>query len=322
MVPSRSHACVGARSRARPLQTHTVRLGPQEFPMFKILTVIVLFLSSSIALAQAASIPTDAQIAADKAVCEKKYDPNLVASAMKVSIALAQEKCKLEVDVRVLQFKAHKSDKFEVELARVSQALKTLESAPKPAPAPAEVTPTMSQEGMPPFMMGAPFQIIDPPGSNAAATWDMFGGSPFRVEVYSINQGAGKWFGRSGMQRVVVKKNGQPLAVAYRGPPPTGVQFMDFYVDLNGDKKADEMPVKGFDPSGPDSIYVGYQPGDTIELVFLVPISTIAVMVAPGISRTETVWGNPKRLLFHENSVSHDQSGRPQISARTGDPMN
>ncbi|MCX6714248.1 MAG: hypothetical protein NTX72_00340 [Candidatus Uhrbacteria bacterium] len=293
--------------------------------MFKSIIVLVLFLSSSsIALAQAVVIPTEAQIAADKAACDKKYDPYTAPTSLKISIALSAADCKKDVDLKVLQLKAQveslRSDKVEAALERVSKTAQALESAPKHVPPPAQATSTSPQEEMPPFWMGgAPFQTIDPPGSNAAATWDMFGGSPFRVEVYSINQGAVKWFGRSGLQRVVVKKNGQTLAVAYKGPPPSGVRFMDFYVDLDGDRKEDEMPVRGFDPSGPDSIYVGYQPGDTIELIFLVPIKTVAVMVAPGISRVETVWGNPKRLLFHENSVSHDQSGRPQISARTGD---
>lgn len=295
--------------------------------MFKFITTLALFLVSSVALAQAAAIPSDAEIAAAKAACETKYNLNTAPTALKVSIALAQEKCKLEVDVRVLQLKAQasgvKNDKIDAELAHqrtmldsISKSLKALESAPKAEPQP--TAPQPPQAAMPPAMMGgAPFQTIDPPGNYAAATWNMFSGSPFFVEVYSISDGAQKWFGRSGgMQRVIVKKNGQTIAVAHRGPPPTGVRFEEFYTDLNGDKKADAVPVKGFDLNGPDTIYVGYQSGDTIELVYLVPVTTVAVSGIP----IQTVWGNPKRLVFHENSVS-TYFGHLTISARTGDPI-
>jgi hypothetical protein len=216
-----------------------------------------------------------------------------------------------------------KNDKIDAELAHqrvmldtITKSLKALESAPKAEPQP--TAPQPPQTAMPPAMMGgAAFQTIDPPGNYAAATWNMFGGSPFYVEVHSISDGAQKWFIRSGgMQRVIVKKNGQTIAVAHKGPPPTGVRFEEFYADMNGDKKADTVPVRGFYPNGIDTIYVGYQPGDTIELVYLVPVTTVAVSGIP----PQIVWGNPKRLVFHENSVSL-HTGRPRISGRTGDPI-
>ena len=227
--------------------------------MFKIIVSLVLSLVSSIALAEVAAIPTDAEIAADKSVCVTKYNPAIVPTTDKLVVALAQERCFLEVDVLVLKAKAKKSDKFEAELARVSKSLKALESAPKAVLPPGEVTPIMPAAAMPLYMMDAPSQVIEPVGNYAAATWNMFGGTPFHAELHSINSGGLKWFARAGMQRVVVRKNGQLLAIAHKGPGPAGVRFVDFYTDLNGDKKADQDPAKGIDPSEVDTIFLGYQ---------------------------------------------------------------
>ena len=327
-----TYAYVGAtrESPLRNTQTQTVRLGPQEFLMFKSIFIsLVLSLVPSLALAQAVAIPTDTEITAAKAACETKYNPNTAPTTLKVSIALAQEKCKLEVDVKVLQLKAQasgvKNDKIDAELAHqrtmldsISKSLKALESAPKADPkpaAPAPQTPAQATLPPPPAMMGAPFQVIEPVGNYAAATWNIFGGTPFHVELHSINSGGAKWFARAGMQRVVVRKNGQLLAIAHKGPGPAGVRFVDFYTDLNNDKKPDANPAKGIDPSEVDTIFLGYQQGDVIELIYLVPVSTVAV---PGFP-LQIVWGKPRRTIFYENAIDN-QAGRLFISARTGDP--
>lgn len=243
-------------------------------------------------------------------------------------MTLARSQCHLAVSITVLEFKSRADGAGAAEIKKelahqrmlldsITKSLKALEAASKQTKKP-EVAATPQQQPqpqagmMPPQYMGAPFQVMESP--YAAGTWDMFGGSPFRAEIYSISQGASKWFGRSGMQRVVVYKNGQQLAVAHKGAP---VRFLEFYTDLDGDKKPDVIPAKGFDPAFLDTIFVGYQPGDTIELVYLMPTSTVLVSGLP----PQIVWGSPKRIMFKDNSVSRDALGRPQISARTGDSM-
>jgi hypothetical protein len=290
--------------------------------MKSILVSLLFALISSIAFAQTAEVPTEAQIAAKKAECDAKF------AGTSTSMTLARSQCHLAVSITVLEFKSRADGagarEIKKELAQqrtlldsITKTLKALEAASKQTPKP-EVAATPQQQPqpqagmMPPQQMGVPFQVMEAP--YAAATWDMFGGSPFRAEIYSINQGAINLFGRSGMQRVVVYRNGQPIAVAHKGAP---VRFLEFYTDLNGDKKPDSIPAKGFDPMFLDTIFVGYEPGDTIELVYLIPVSTVLVSGLP----PQTVWGSPRRLRFKSNSIGRDSLGRADINARNGDPV-
>lgn len=302
MVPSRSEK---TRSRLRKALASTH--GPTRttgVPMFKSILVLVLFLVSSIALAQAAAIPKDAEIAAAKAACEKKYDANVAPSSLKVSIALAQEKCKLEVDVKVLQLKAQasgvKNDRIEAELAHqraaldaIAKSLRALESAPKAdaKKPPVDAAPSMPAATMPPAMTGAPFTVVEAPGQLVASTKEI-PELTSRIRIHSFMRGAQRWLGDNVTEvRVVIIKDGEVLAVS--NPSRPGV-FTEFYADLNGDGKPDAMSYKGFDPSFLDTVYVATETGSQIQLVFLVPLGNKKVAVS-GLP-LQTLWGHPVRI--------------------------
>ncbi len=238
--------------------------------MFKITMILSLSVASSIALAQVA-VPTDAQIAADKAACEKKYDPSAAHSSLKVSIALARELCKGQVDVRALEAKAQaagsKNQAIEQELARqrasldqIARSLKALESAPKAEPKglPAQATPTIPAEIMSPVVMGGPPpQTIQPPGQYVVSTVPLQGMvSP--IQIYNLSRAALYHVGDNQEIRVEFIKNGQALP----GPPNT---FELFY---SPNKKGPPIAHRGIDPALVPSVYTSCQLNDDIQVIY------------------------------------------------------
>lgn len=276
----------------------------------------------------AQTIPTEADIAAAKSECEKVYDPSTASATLKVSVLLAQKKCKLEVDIRVLQLKAKaesgKNEKIEAELKKqaaaleaATQRLAALEKAPKadskPAPAPAKPTATDGAPAMgsPPVysMGGAAFQIIETPCKNIATTSEIPGTQFSRVRVTSLWGGNSKWFNRNGPMKVIVFKNGSPIPVVRFVTTPNGhvttVPIDEFYADVNGDGKPEMAPYQGVDPSLVDQVFVGdLQPTDTIVLVYLIPNGQfIAVNGLPPMP----LWTSPKKIHFPVNYQTADR---------------
>lgn len=298
--------------------------------MFTKILVPVLALVSSIALAQAAAIPKDAEIAAAKAACEKKYDANVAPSSLKVSIALAQEKCKLEVDVKVLQLKAQasgvKNDRIEAELAHqraaldaIAKSLRALESAPKAdaKKPPVDAAPSMPAATMPPAMTGAPFTVVEAPGQLAATTRDL-PDLTSRYKILNLGEGAMHFLNQKTVNaRAVVLKNGRPLAVSdpstecLRNQRLPGC-FTEFFADMNHDGVPELIPYKGIDPAFLDTVYVATEPGDMIQIVYLVPVGNRKVAIN-GIP-LQTLWGYPVRVKLQ----TVERMGRYQISVFSG----
>lgn len=297
--------------------------------MFKSILVLAFSFTSSVAFAQAAA-QMDAQVAAEKLACETKYNPNVAPTTLKVSIALAQEKCKLEVDVRVLQAKAQASGaknqliedaltQLRASLEETKTKLKALESAPnanakKP---PADVAPTMPAAAMPPAMTGAPFMVVEAPGQLAATTRDL----PDLTSCYKVlnlGEGAKHFLNQKTVNaRAVVLKNGRPLAVSdpstecLRNPRLPGC-FTEFFADMNHDGVPELLPYKGIDPAFLETVYVATEPGDMIQIVYLVPVGNrkVAVNGMP----LQTLWGYPVRVKLHQV----ERMGRYQISVFSG----
>lgn len=284
-------------------------------------TAAVLFIATCSNLNVVSATETVTTVAAARAECHKQY-----ADQTKTAVILARGICLQRVDISVLELKQAQGDKkVEGELKRQREQLeiivksqKELEEtmraqakaqaeAAKATPAPQ--LPVPAQTTVPAFT-GAPYLVVDMPGRYVASTFEM-AEMPLCTEIYAINQGAFKWFNRGGPMRVVVIKNGQPLAVIHPGN-----QFNEFYADLNGDGKPDRTPYKGIDPSFVDTVYTGYQKGDAISLVFLAPTGK---MVAVNGVPAQVLWGDAQQVDY-KTSISFDSNGRPTIHARTGYP--
>lgn len=294
--------------------------------MFTKFLVLAFSFTSSVALAQATAIPTDAQVTAEKVACDTKYNPANVATSLKVSVALAQELCKGQVDMRVLEAKAKaagsKNDKIEAELAHqrtmldaISKSLKALESAPKAEPQ--RPTPQPPQAAMPPAMTGAPFMVVEAPGQLVATTRDL-PELTSRYKILNIGEAARHFLNQKTVNaRVVVLKNGRPLAVSDPSPeclrnPRLPNCFTEFFADMDNDGVPEFDSYKGINPAFLDTVYVATEPGDMITIVYLVPKGNRKV-AAQGAS-LQTLWGYPVRVKLH----TVERMGRYQISVFSG----
>ena len=328
MVPSRSEKIL-SRLRKALASTH----GPTRTtgaPMFTKTLVLVLSLTSSVALAQAVTVPTDAQVTAEKAACETKYNPNVAPTTLKVSIALAQEKCKLEVDVKVLQAKVQASGaksqfvedalkQLSTSLAETNAKLKALESAPKvdAKKPPVDAAPLVPAAVMPPVMTGAPFMVVEAQGQIMASTRDL-PELTSRYKILNVGEAAKHFLNQKTVNaRAVVLKNGRPIAVmdpsapCLHNPRLPGC-FTEFFADMNHDGAPELIPYKGVDPAFLDTVYVATEPGDTIEIVYLVPVGNRKVAIN-GMPH-QTLWGYPVRVKLHQV----ERMGRYQISVFSG----
>jgi hypothetical protein len=270
--------------------------------MKSILFTVLFALVSSIAFAQTAEVPTEAQINAKKAECDAKF------AGASTSMTLARSQCHLAISITVLEFKSRAdsagAEEVKKELAHqrmlldsITKSLKALETAakqtPKPEPAAAPQPQQQPQAGMmpPPFIGGAPFQVMEPLFQLQAFTKEI-PEITSRIRIFSLARGVTKWIGWNANQaRVIILKNGDPLDVI--NPNRPGV-FTEFYADRDGDGQPDAMPYKGIDPSLLDTVYVPTEKGDVIQLVFLSPLGQRKVMVQ-GLP-PQTLWGHPVRV--------------------------
>lgn len=233
--------------------------------LFAGLVSIVLMLVGAVAFA---TVPTVTEIAAAKVACEKKYDvASVPVGQSKVSIALAQEKCKLEVDVVVLQAKADaagsKNEKIEKELAQqraaleaIAKSMKATAEASKAAAAPTP-TPTAPQAHVPVAVPGP--QVVQPPGRYSISPVplkDMM--RPIRI--HNLGQAIHWWVGEGYEVRVEFIKNGQVLP----GPAP---QFELFY---SANKKGPPIAHRGVDPRMVDQLFTSYMTDDDIQAVYYI----------------------------------------------------
>ncbi len=132
-----------------------------------------------------------------------------------------------------------------------------------------------------------PFQVVERPGRYAAATTPE--GMLHYIQIKALRLGAKHWFRDDVKFRVVIVKNGIPLAVSYPGG-----NFQEFYADLSGDgKRPDRRPHKGVNPVYTDEVFVTFKPGDRIRIVFL--RQTVHAVPVPGVG-LQPVWGYPVRV--------------------------
>jgi len=208
------------------------------------------------------------------------------------------------VDIKVLEIKRKEGDTkvaSEIELLRmqmrslelqIKQQERLLKKAAKaeesktPEPATPQAQPP--RPSLPPV---AGYQVIDAPGRYSASTVDS-PEFPSRVRI------RGLWFAAQKLinwnipeARVVFLKNGIPLAVTHPGARP----FNEFYADLNRDGKPDPTPYKGVDPTFVDSVFIPFQPGDKIEIVYLT--NTQKLVAVNGLPPLP-LWGHGKKMLI------------------------
>lgn len=307
----------------------------QEFQMKLSLGSLVLLLFSSIAFAQTVEIPSPAQIASLKAECEKKH------VGATIDAVLGRAQCDLAMSITVLEFKERSADadkkmaaseraeiKKELVFQRtmldsIEKSLKALavpkldqqgqgtqpilESASKVPVLPTQPEQEQGQAPPPQFTaasMGVPFQVIELPGRLAALTRDL-PELTSRYEIVKIGQAGQHFLDQQEKidMRVVVLKNGQPLAVSNpsaecgQNPRLPGC-FTEFYADLNRDGQPELIPYKGIDPAFLNTVYVATDRNDRIELVYLLPVPYKAV----GVHRLpiQIFWGNPVKVAFQK----------------------
>lgn len=288
---------------------------------------LVLLLFSSIAFAQTVEIPSPAQIAALKAECEKKHVGATTAAV------LARAQCDLAMSITVLEFKERSADadkkiaaseraeiKKELVFQRamldsIEKSMKALavpkQEPQKPAPVQVPVDkdsePQQGQAPPPQFTaasMGVPFQVIELPGRLAALTRDL-PELTSRYEIVKIGQAGQHFLDQQEKidMRVVVLKNGQPLAVSNpsaecgQNPRLPGC-FTEFYADLNRDGQPELIPYKGIDPAFLNTVYVATERNDRIEFVYLLPVPYRAV--GAHMLPIQTFWGNPVKVAFQK----------------------
>jgi len=288
--------------------------------------IIATFVSIFISVSVFAAPMTPAEISSAKGECRTKYDTSKFPAAVRAPVALARQQCEMIVDMSAIGSRSDDADaRATADIAQLRKMLSRLEEeinkvkasvdTPKPAAQQQPQQQAPQAQPMPPqgvmMGMGAPFQVVPPP-ANFAATWDVFGATPLRVEIYYIWAGGQKWHQVSGPTRVLIRRNGQTLPVMNQGGPSA-----QFYADMDGDGQADSTPYQGIDPNMVDTVYTGYQEGDVFELVYLTPVSQIAVSGMP----LQLLWGKPRRTVFRYNSVSRRNTGLPSISARVGAPV-
>lgn len=277
--------------------------------MKRMIFVLVSFLLSSVAFAteKKKTVPAEVTIAKAKAKCGKMYT-----DATSVVQILAKGQCLLSVDLSVLERKQAAGDarvadeiaNLRKQMSELKAMIKQMDAAAK-ASKPKLVSPPRPPAG-PPTMMGAPYALIDVPGRYAAATWEMPGMESSRVKIENINLTLRYKFDLHGPSRVVVMKNGQPLAILHPSSPGMPPRFNEFFADIGGTGKPDPVAYKGADPIFADDVYVSYQPGDAIDIVFLVPSGK---MVA--------VAGLPPQMLW--TKLVHYRLRPPQAIPRRWD---
>lgn len=159
--------------------------------------------------------------------------------------------------------------------------------------------------------MGVQFPVVMPaPGSYAAATFPA--GMRFYVQIAMLRQGARNWFRQHIPFRVVVIKNGLPLAVSHPGGT-----FQEFYADLDGDGQPEPHPYKGVNPGLSDELYVAHRPCrpnrlcETIDIIFL--RETGDYVRVPGIP-PQPLWGDSVRVRVRK--FAH--AGRWRVMAFDG----
>lgn len=273
--------------------------------MFKLFISLFLVLVSSAAFAQAAEVPTEAQINAKMVECTKQFAGDTTPAV------LARSQCQLAVSITVLEFKAKASGADSAEIKRelahqrvmleaITASLKALAAAPKAEPKSPAVSPASPpqqqqlppQEGFqPPFIGGAPFQVVEPVWQLQAFTKEM-SSITSRLQVTALAISTQHWLGTNAKQaRIIVVRNTDALEVI--NPNRPGV-FTEFYADRNGDGEVDAVPYKGIDPFEQETVFVPTEKGDVVELVFLSPMGKKKVAL-PNMP-LQTIWGNPIRV--------------------------
>lgn len=286
------------------------------------LVALILSLVSSIALAQAVQAPTAAQIEQKKEECRQaaaKNPPSVINN-------LALDACIKNVDLKAQEFRllaagsenAEFRKGIEKEISHLKILLDSLEKSikglsaaqqkPQPAPQapqpPADQPQQAQQAPVPPapMMMGVPFQVIEVEGRNAAVTRDLPQmGS--RWEIVHIAQAGQHFLGQQDPidMRVVVMKNGRPLAVTDPSPdcmrnPRLQGCFTEFFADLNHDGVPEAFPYRGIDPAFVNVVYIAIEPKDRVEFVYLTaqPFKKVAANGIP----PQPFWGNPVKVSF------------------------
>lgn len=295
-----------------------------------LILVLVSMFSSSVAFAIEVkkTAPAAATIAKAKAKCGTMYP-----DATSVAQVLAKGQCLLSVDLSVLERKQAAGDeRVADEITNLRKQMDDLKAMIKrmDAVAKAQVKatakraqdesakskPALSAPRPPagPPMMGAPYALIDMPGRYAAATWEMPGMETSRVKIENINFTLRYKFDLHGPSRIVVMKNGQPLAILHPSAPGAPQRFNEFFGDVGGTGKPDPVAYKGADPSFVDDVYVSYQPGDAIDIVFLVPSGKMVAV--PGIP-PQAMWTKLVRYrLRPPQAISRRWDMTPYLGAQ------
>ncbi len=265
------------------------------------LIFVACLFSSGVALSV---VPTQGMINAARVRCHKLH-PNPRGSE-RDKVFLPQ--CLKTVDDYVARKKDEKriadlTAERDAAKAKAEQVAKEAEAVKLAAEAKAKVVapvPTQREEVqaseagqrrmLPRIPRGAPYRVVRAPGQYAAATSPA--GMNYYLKIKALKLGARNWFREDVNFRVVIIKNGLPLAVAY----PNG-HFNEFYADLDGNGKVDSDPYKGVDPTLTDVVYVSYLPGDSVRIVFL--RETVDFVDVPGFA-PQQIWGysvNVKPIL-------------------------
>ncbi len=170
------------------------------------------------------------------------------------------------------------------ELGGIQRQIERLRPSDQAAPAVTSVTPTVATAGPTVMHVGQPFQVVQAPGANMAAVYN-WGGASLRLADYHRLFDGGYFSNLSSRNiRIVLMKNGSPIAVAHGGAP---VRFETFYADTDGDGVVDTTPYNGFNPNSTPHLFVNCSDGDMFETVILVQSDQIVLI--PG-QAPQRVW--------------------------------
>ncbi len=152
------------------------------------------------------------------------------------------------------------------------------------------------------------FQVVERPGQYAALTFEPVGVSN-RLRIHDLTSGVRKWLKGgvpAGQARLVLIKNGQPVAITHPGG-----QFNTFYADMDGDGKPEGRPYAGVNPGMVQDLYIPWRQGDQAQLVYLTDTGLEVEIQGRG---TYPIWGNGVRVRTPSPSnpgkrVTHGTNG-------------
>ena len=267
-----------------------------------ILVLVAILFTSTLAFAsEPTKVWSDELVAQAKKECLTQEYPGSDEAKL-----MSRLQCLTGIDMQVLKQKQAAGDKkVEAALAQITAKSELLDQmiaaqaeaaqakveADKLAEEKAKKAALLARRNMQvggPMMPVAPYAIIDAPGRYLAATWEMPEMMASRIKIEALELTLrGIFYLENAQVRIVVMKNGQPLAIAHPGAPNGAPRFNEFYADIDGDNKPEPTAYKGADVTFTNQVYVSYVPGDQVQIYFLVPSGKM--LAIPGMP-PQTMW--------------------------------